>query len=79
MSTLRRWPRYDRSKPGNVWLAIEDVREAIDALVTADEVAAAVTERLRKEHTMVLGLGGKIAASLIGVATLATAIHSWFG
>lgn len=79
MPPHHRWPRYDRTKPGNVWCAIEDLREAVDELVTADEVAAAVTERLKKEHAMVIGLGGKIVGAVIALATLATALHSWFG
>lgn len=79
MQNRRRWTRYDRSKPANVWLAIEDLREAVDDLVTADEVAAAVSERLKNERTMVVGLGGKIVGALIAAGTLATALHSWLG
>lgn len=79
MPARRRWRRYDRAKPGSVWLAIEDMREVIDDLVTADEVAAAVTERLKNEHAMVIGLGGKLVGGAVAIGTLATAIHSWFG
>lgn len=55
------------------------MREVIDDLVTADEVAAAVTERLKNEHAMVIGLGGKLVGGAVAIGTLATAIHSWFG
>lgn len=79
MHPKHRWTRYDRNSFEGIWFAIEDVREAIDDLVTADEVAAAVSERLRKDRTMVVGLGGKLIGVGIALGTLATAIHSWIG
>jgi hypothetical protein len=77
VSVAHRWPRYDRSKPESVWFAIEDVRAVIDDMVTADEVAAKVSERLHGERFMMIGWVGKLVGLAIALATLATAIHTW--
>lgn len=77
MSDHRRWVRYTPRDTRNAWFAIEDIREAIDQLVTADEVAAKVSERLKHDRVMVLGLGGKVIGAVVALGTLATALHAW--
>lgn len=79
MSPPPKWVRYDRDDPRAIWLALEDIRDIIDEMVTADEVAAKVAERLKKERVLVLGFTGKLVGIVIALGTLGTAIHSWFG
>ncbi len=79
MVERRRWQRYDRSVPGNVWYAIEDLQEAVDDMVTADEVAEKVSASLHKERFMMIGWSGKIVGGCIALGSLATALHSWLG
>lgn len=79
MSQHRRWRRYDRSKPANAWHAIDDLREAVDSLFTADEIAVAVTEKLRNERLVTLTVFQKTLGGLSAAAIIATAVHSWFG
>ena len=74
-----RWPRYDRAAPDSVWRAIEDIRDAVDAMTTADEIAAEVAKRVRKERTLVLSGFQRLAALLVAGAAVTTAVHSWVG
>lgn len=77
-----RWKRYDRSRPDSVWLAIEDIRECIDEMQTADEIAEAVAEAVKHEKAFTLTVVQKVAVALTtsivaagAVVDIATRIH----
>jgi hypothetical protein len=73
----RRWPRHPRTVQG-AWFAIEDIREAIDDMAVADEVAERVDRALSHRRTVRLTLTQKVLATLVAAITAADLIYRLF-
>jgi hypothetical protein len=74
------WKTYPRTL-GGVWLALEEIRERIDAMQTADEVAQKVAETLKARRMLGLTTAQKAVASagglVIFVSSLLDIISRW--
>ncbi len=49
----------------------------VDGLTRADEIAEAVAQKMRQEHSLNLTIVQKGAATLFALATLTLAAHGW--
>lgn len=65
-----RWTRYPRDVDG-AWRAIDDLRERIDGMQIADEVAARVEKALKRQRQFELSFLQKAGAVIICLLTMA--------
>lgn len=78
MAPRLRWQRYPRDLEG-AWHAIDDLREAIDDMQIADEVAEKVRAEIRKEHSLTLTTLQKLGGTAVGLIALADLIRGIVG
>ena len=73
------WQRYPRNLEG-AWHAIDDLRDAVDELTKADEIAQAVTEALAKHKSLLFSrtekILGLVFALILTVGTIVSAVFS---
>jgi hypothetical protein len=76
------WPRYPRNAEG-VWHAIEDLRDAVDSLRQADQIAEQVTEALVKQRGRFFTRSERLIALavsvIIAVSSVIGAIYAIHG
>lgn len=72
------WPYHSRDLEG-AWRAIEDLRYAVDRLDRADEIAKAVTTRMKRDTVLGLNTLQKAVTAIAGGIVMAAAICQLFG
>jgi len=77
-----RWPRRPRTLDG-AWDAIQDLREEIDGMLSAEMIADAAQAGAARARSQWLttgrGLFVVLCTAVTAVAALITAAHSWAG
>ena len=73
---MARWKRYPRDVQG-AWHAIDDLRETVDAMAVADEIAEKVKVALKDERNVHFTLWQKAGGFVLGCFVIAGTIHSW--
>lgn len=72
-SIYRPWPRYSRTLEG-AWYAIEDLREQLDRMDRADEIAERVTAQMKRDTALGLTILQKALVAGVAMVSLAGSI-----
>jgi hypothetical protein len=64
-----RWHRYPRTLQG-AWQAIDDIRDRIDGMAIADEVAERVKGEIESHHMISLTPFAKVVAAIFAAAPI---------